>query len=474
MKTLSKLLLFLSAILLITACNNNPSSQTNNKTIIAGKILNYENHKDVKSFRIYHYDFFNGQYSENVEIQEDGNFKTSFSFPFNTISTIRFEKAFAHFIAMPNDSLYLTIDANILNDNKVHPNNANEFVKLIDSKKTNNINLTNLFMVQIRTSSKENQDFFNTKTFAPLSYVAYLQKNKKKKEQILDSLMPTNKPEIVKLWAKDFIKYKDLINLLRFPGEYAYQNKLNIDSLPIPSEYYNLLTETNLNDNRVFSFYHIMFFGDYNLYIYKQAEKNGVDFLDYIINNTSGFSKDILVAKYFFTKNLESATPITIPYHLIQNKKVKGLLKSRIEVENKKKEELQYLKIKSLLSDSLFSKYKGKIVYVDFWGTWCVPCLNEMPSSVKLQERFKDKPVVFLFLCNRCTYEGWQKTIKEKGITGEHVLLTDQEYKELAKLYDIKGVPHYLLIDKEGRIRNNAPRPSNKITEKEIQKLLNK
>ena len=42
-------------------------------------------------------------------------------------------------------------------------------------------------------------------------------------------------------------------------------------------------------------------------------------------------------------------------------------------------------------------EYKGKIIFINFWATWCKPCLEEMPSIQKAQEILKDKSIIFLF-----------------------------------------------------------------------------
>ena len=112
--------------------------------------------------------------------------------------------------------------------------------------------------------------------------------------------------------------------------------------------------------------------------------------------------------------------------------------------------------------EKLIEKYKGKVVYIDFWATWCGPCKQEIPFSKILSDHFSGQDVVFLNLCCQSEKKNWEAVIKSEQMTGNHYLLGSDEYNILSKLFNINGVPNYALIDKEGKIINkNAPRPSN-------------
>lgn len=113
--------------------------------------------------------------------------------------------------------------------------------------------------------------------------------------------------------------------------------------------------------------------------------------------------------------------------------------------------------------DELMKPYKGKVVYIDFWAPWCGPCMGEMPESKELQKQLAGKDVVFLYIGISCTKQSWENTIKDKGIEGEHYFANDDDGKLLSEKFNISGIPHYVLVDKTGKVADDRTmRPSDK------------
>jgi len=111
--------------------------------------------------------------------------------------------------------------------------------------------------------------------------------------------------------------------------------------------------------------------------------------------------------------------------------------------------------------NEIFKKYKGKVIYVDFWASWCVPCRNEMPNAAILKDKLKGEGIVFLYFGYNDKETAWMKARNQLGIEGEHYLLNEKMIKAVDELFGINGIPHYAIIDKEGKIvSKRADRPS--------------
>ena len=112
----------------------------------------------------------------------------------------------------------------------------------------------------------------------------------------------------------------------------------------------------------------------------------------------------------------------------------------------------------------LIAPYKGKIIYLDIWGTWCSPCKHEMQFTGAIKEAMKGKDIVFLYLANGSSDTSWKNVIKENHLTGEqveHYNLPSEQQDMIEKFLGVRSFPTYLVIDKEGKIINRDPmRPS--------------
>ena len=109
------------------------------------------------------------------------------------------------------------------------------------------------------------------------------------------------------------------------------------------------------------------------------------------------------------------------------------------------------------------SDFKGKVVYVDVWATWCGPCIQESPHFERLLEEYSGKDVVFIGISVDVAKDKpkWETFLKEKGARGVQLFGGNGWDSEVAKYYQVNSIPRFLLFDKNGNIVSiDAPRPS--------------
>ena len=101
---------------------------------------------------------------------------------------------------------------------------------------------------------------------------------------------------------------------------------------------------------------------------------------------------------------------------------------------------------------SIISKFRGKVLLVDFWATWCGPCRMANKVMTPMKEELKDKDIVYLYITGETSpLKTWENMITD--IHGEHYRVTDDQWKYLGDSFKIEGVPTYLIIDAEGNIK---------------------
>ena len=122
------------------------------------------------------------------------------------------------------------------------------------------------------------------------------------------------------------------------------------------------------------------------------------------------------------------------------------------------------------------SDYQGKVLILDFWATWCGPCLAELPYFQELVNLYKNEPsVAFLTISQDRSKDVARKFIEQKGYTFPVIFDTG-----ISQLFEVEGIPLLIVIDKEGNIRYRhfGFDPSNvdfiQLMKKEIQIVLMK
>lgn len=103
------------------------------------------------------------------------------------------------------------------------------------------------------------------------------------------------------------------------------------------------------------------------------------------------------------------------------------------------------------LFEAIIEKYKGKVIFVDFWATWCSPCRSGIERIKPLKEELKNEAIEFVYITNQSSpVSTWDVMIPD--IKGEHYRVETDEWNYLASKFNISGIPHYVLVDKQGKV----------------------
>jgi peroxiredoxin len=98
------------------------------------------------------------------------------------------------------------------------------------------------------------------------------------------------------------------------------------------------------------------------------------------------------------------------------------------------------------------SDYRGKVVLLDFWASWCVPCRKEMPFLVDLFQKNKEKGLAIIGINIDQDAKNRDKFLSALAAKPEFPIVTDPKSK-ICPLYNLEGMPFTVLIDRKGFIR---------------------
>jgi peroxiredoxin len=125
----------------------------------------------------------------------------------------------------------------------------------------------------------------------------------------------------------------------------------------------------------------------------------------------------------------------------------------KIESSQQKKESAPTFSLPNQYGDTInLSDFKGNILLLDFWASWCPPCRKENPNMVDLYKKYNSKGLQILSVSLDSKNEKWLSAIKDDGLIWTNVSELKEWESQVVDLYKINSIPHTVLINKEGNI----------------------
>jgi thiol-disulfide isomerase/thioredoxin len=290
-------------------------------------------------------------------------------------------------------------------------------------------------------------------------------------------------PSDFKNFTQMLIKYS-YYNELLYP---IVNKKISMDQLT--SEYKDeidaiALTNNGLAWEREYVFMALDFIS------YKKLNYLGEKF-DLIKANSVGLTKELLLTNYSFSlllnyssdKKAEFCTAMDKIGGEIDNPELREYYYTAKNKFNKYLKPLPRDVLQTKLFDSngrqftfkeLLNNYNARVIVLDYWASWCGPCIEGMPHLAKLSEQYDKTKVAFLFFSLDKTKSDWENGLKKAGVVGNHYLVNKHFTSALAQYLEIKSIPRYIIINKKKMIEKleaNSPIEGNRLRN-DIDRLL--
>ena len=290
--------------------------------------------------------------------------------------------------------------------------------------------------------------------------------------------------ELKGVLSKDFHLFLYIPHVFGYEGEME-RNYLNTngdtskspDIQKIDRSYFRFLKDFKLNDPQ---YLHCFTFPEFQREIL-QNENLGLPVIGesdipswlasvkVVLSDLVGFNNgpyyDILAANAYARQLNEEGKPLTKKQkENIVNYWKNGEIAKILFRKNQKVVELDKFKSPTVVNDissvpddkvieTIVSKHKNKVVFIDLWATWCAPCLEAMKQFKSTKGDFLSKDVAFVYLTNGSSPRKlWEEKIK--GIGNEHYYLSADQWEYIMDHFGFDSIPSYLLYNKEGVLIN--------------------
>jgi thiol-disulfide isomerase/thioredoxin len=480
MKALARIILI--SILLGTcllSCIRKPAVQQN-RIVLTGTVLNFKDTATVFSYDIF--ELLGTTQKPSVRINPDGSYKlviqstsplkgffsfgrvpTTYNFDIKLVngkdSSLSVESADFRMVYLwlePGDSLTMNLDVDKIGETLAFSGQGainNEFVNLEENEFGS-------------YKHKYLENYYHITYREPNDYKLVTDQLRDEKLKFLREYSATHElsQALVKVYQSEYVTGA-VTSKIYYPGGHAGFNQGR--EVTLPEGYFSFLDSITLDDHigdKGIGYYYFL-----SAYLHKKMDLQpgrdaGSDFYSYVKEQLPGSLAYEFMAYALardFRKGLYDEFGDRCPFpeiaRLVKNKyqHMEGMLEGnpapgfKLADVNGRQVSLQDL--------------RGKYVYIDFWATWCGPCVKEIPSLKKTEEYYRGKNIQFVSISydKAADHDKWKSYVIDNELTGIQ-LIADEAMRTLYnKTFNIDLIPRFLLLDPDGNIvSGNAPRPS--------------
>jgi thiol-disulfide isomerase/thioredoxin len=208
---------------------------------------------------------------------------------------------------------------------------------------------------------------------------------------------------------------------------------------------------------------------------------------DAIEEGAKGFSRDYLLSRLLYTagkRRIEVPDSYWQRYWAVsRDKDLKRIIQNMRVMQREAEAKANRVSSNGLLFptgrkvtslENVLAGHRGKVILLDFWTSWCAPCLEDIPHLDTLRSRFSGSDVVIVKVSLDRETHRWKKAVLTgRQGTKDHYLMISSEKSAFVRQYGIDGIPRYMLIDREGKVVNpDAPGPGEAELAAMIEKLV--